>query len=291
MFLARAMPYVKHSGHYSVFFDIETGAPFIASPGFQKALEETLADVKKLAPEVLKYDPLACRNLIISGEAALAIGLETGPTIPTLTLGARSPQPAVASDAVKRADGAAIGFCRLPGTSEVYNSTLKKWGTAEDKATNQVTLTGFAGLCAGITSSATKPQAAAAASLLSSLLFSQEAVFPAGTRTLCRESQSPEASMWVGKQLSPSEAGKYVAVTANSLRDRQQVSELPVLGHAEFRAELTKGLTAALEQGKSPAEALSEVSTEWQKILDRLGTKRVLATYRNALGITKLDEF
>lgn len=290
MFLARALPYVKHSGHYSIFFDIEDGTPFINTPGFQRALEATQTALRKLPREVFQYDPVTCRNLVMTGEAALAIGLETGPAMAPLNLGATLPQLADKSKTVKRAGSIAIGFCRLPGTSEVYNPTLDDWVAADTGTSNQVTLTGFAGLCAGIPSGTSAAQSAAALNLLSSVLLNSDAAFPASSRSLCRESQTPDAATWVGKDLSASEAGKYVAVTAKSLRDRQQVSELPVLGHVQFRAALTGGLTEVLEHGKPPAEGLADIATKWQEILKKVGVEQVLASYRSALGLTKLEE-
>ncbi len=290
MFLARALPYVKHSGHYSTFFDIEQGAPFIASPGFVRALEETQAAIKKLPSEVFQYDPVTCRNLVISGEAALAIGLETGPAANSLNWGATVPPPGAKPQKIQRASKVAIGFCRLPGTREVYNPTLNAWSAEEKSAINHVTLTGFAGLCAGVPRGTSPEQSMAAMNLLSSLLLDSSSTFPPNCRSLCRESQTPDAAIWAGQDLSASESGKYIAVAAKSLRDRQQVGELPVIGHVEFRAALTKGLTAALEQGKSPTETLTGVADEWRKILKQIGSDKVLTSYRSALGLSKLEE-
>lgn len=291
MFFARALPYVKHSGHYSTFFDIENGNPFIDSPGFVKALEETQTALKKLPPEVFQYDPVTCRDMVVSGQAALAIGLETGPGSNPLILGAAvPPSPAKPTEKAKRAESIAIGFCRVPGTSEVYNPTLSKWVTEEGGVPNHVTLTGFAGLFAGIPAGTEAKQSAAALNLLTRLLFEPSSTSPQGSQSLCRDSQTPDASRWVGQDLGGSEAGRYVSTVSKSLRDRQQVSELPVLGHAEFRAALTKELTVALEQGTAPAQALASVAREWKQILTKIGQEKVLASYRSALGLSKLEE-
>ncbi len=290
MFLARALPYVKHSGHYSTFFDIETGAPFINTPGFVKALEETQAALKKLPPEVFQYDPVTCLNLVISGEAALAIGVETGPASTPLNWGATVPLAGTKTKKTPRADSVAIGFCSLPGSREVYNPTLSTWVVEENSPINYATLTGFAGLCAGVPQGTTPEQSMAALNLLSSLLLDSGSTFPTNSRSLCRESQTPDAATWVGQELSASESGKYVAVAAKCLRDRQQVGELPVVGHVEFRAALTDGLTAAIEQGRSPSETLTGIAGEWQKILKKIGPEKVLSSYRSALGLSKLEE-
>lgn len=287
MFLARAVPYVKSSGHYSIFFNVEDGEPFIASPGFVKALEVTQAALKKLAPEVLTYAPDTCRNLVVSGKAALAIGLEIGPGSKVFTPAATVPNADAAATTVQRADAITIGFSRLPGAAKVYDTSLKDWVAGENQAANFVTFTGFAGLCAGVPSSTKPEQAAAALNLLSSLMLYEGAAFPPGAKSLCRESQALDAAAWTGKDLAAAEAGKYIAAAAKSLRDRQQVSELPVVGHVEFRAALTSGLTSCLEQGKAPAEALNSIAADWKELLKKLGPEVVLSSYRSALGLTR----
>ena len=79
MFLARAVSLAKHPGHFSLFFDIETGEPLIASPGFVKGLEKAQAAFAKMPADVLTLSPADCRARILSGKAALAISFETGP--------------------------------------------------------------------------------------------------------------------------------------------------------------------------------------------------------------------
>ena len=289
MFLARAIPYVKNSGQYSIYFNVEDGQPFIASPGFVKALDGAQAALKKLAPEVLKYDPVTCRNLIVSGKSALAIGLESGPAAGGFNLAATTPSADKGTAAVTRAEAVAIGLCRLPGAAQVYDTTSNAWTSRENQATNFVTLTGFSGLCAGVPSSTKPEQVGAALNLLAALLLDEGTAFPPGVKSLCRESQTPDAAEWVGKELSPAEAGKYVAAVGKSLRDRQQASELPVLGHVEFRASLTKGLTSCLESGQSPTDALNTVAAEWKEILKKFGAAQVLSSYRSALGLSRRE--
>ncbi len=289
MFLARALPYVKNSGQYSVFFNVEDGAPFIASPGFVKGLEMAQAAMKKLSPESLKHDPVTCRNLVVTGKAALAIGLENGPAAGGFNLGATTPTAEKAAAAEKRGESVAIGFCRLPGATEFYSTASNDWAKTENQAANFVTLSGFAGLCAAVPSGTKPEQASAALNLLAALLLDAGTPFPPGVKSLCRESQTPDAALWTGKDLSASEAGKYVAAVGKSLRDRQQASELPVVGHAEFRAALTKGLTSCLEQGQTPTDALNAVAAEWREILKKFGAAEVLSSYRSALGLSRRD--
>ncbi|MDB5388069.1 MAG: extracellular solute-binding protein family 1 [Planctomycetaceae bacterium] len=290
MFLARAVSYVKSPGQLSVFFDVESGNPYIFSKGFVKALEVTQAAVKKLPREVFGYDPITCRNLVVSGKAALAIGLENGPEHLPLIMGAASPavqsKPAVA----QRGDKIAVGICQLPGANQVFNSTFDTWESYENSAYH-VTYTGFAGMCAAVPRSTTAEQSAAALNLLSSLVHEAGSQFPQGTRSPVRESEMTNAGAWAGQELSAEEASNYVAAVARSLRDRQQVSELPVVGHAEFRAVLTAGLTQALEKDRPAAETLDSVALQWKEVLKKLGQDRVLKSYRRALGLSERQKY
>jgi multiple sugar transport system substrate-binding protein len=77
MFLARAVSLAQHPGHYSLYFDIETGEPLIDSPGFVRALEAARAAVARMGPVVLAYNPADCRTALLSGRAALAVAYES----------------------------------------------------------------------------------------------------------------------------------------------------------------------------------------------------------------------
>jgi multiple sugar transport system substrate-binding protein len=290
MFMARAVSYVKSPGQLSVFFEVDNGKPYISSPGFVRALQVAQAAVKKLPPEVLGYDPIACRNLIVSGKAALAIGLESGPDNWPLTLGAATPKLANRPREVHRADKISIGVCQLPGANQVYNSTFENW-EAHEKSAYRVTYTGFAGLCAAVPRPTSIEQSAAAINLLASLIHDSGSQFPPATRSAVRESDLTNAGAWVGHEFSAEEAASYVAVVARSLRDRQQVSELPVVGHAEFRAALTNGLRLAIEENRPAAEVLATIDLEWKEILKKLGQDRVLKSYRRALGLSERLEY
>ena len=54
MYLARAAAYVKHPDEYSMFFDIRSGDPQLTGPGFQRALQLSLAAVKTMPADVFE---------------------------------------------------------------------------------------------------------------------------------------------------------------------------------------------------------------------------------------------
>ena len=158
-----------------------------------------------------------------------------------------------------------------------------------DRGLNQVTLTGFAGLAACVSSKCTPVQAEASWNVLASLTAPELAApFPTGTRGPIRESQAATAAAWVGSDLQGGEGQKYFNVVAKSLRDQRLIAEIPVPGHAEFRRALSKGLTKTLTGSTPPAEALKDVAAEWRDIAKRqnlANTVSIRDCYRAVLGL------
>lgn len=273
MFLSRAAAYAKHPGNYSLYFDIETGEPLIGTPGFVRALEESLAALRRMPPDVRQYGPADCRREFLAGRAALAIAFETG-----------APE---SSEAV-RAEQVEAGFTRLPGTRSVFNLSSSKWESPRG-GMSQVTLTGFEGLLAGVSAGDRTGSGRAAWNLLSTLTVDfLEQAFPGDSRSLTRESQIGAAQAWLGNDLTASEAGRYLEAVARSLRDTNLVAELPVAGRARFQSALNDALTRAIEEDVSPEAVLSQAAEEWREISQDVGEARVLNGYRRVLGLSPL---
>lgn len=302
LFLARAVSFARHPGHYSTFFDIETGAPLIASPGFVRAAEWSLRALPKLSPKVLGYSPFDCRQEILSGRAALALAYETGPSLqplPAIAWGTGVPplsggtsattDAATGTVALRRAHRpkeVMIGFCPLPGALEVYNPTRKEWEPAPKGEPHFVGLTGFAGLAAAVTTSSDKMQTEAAWNLLGRLLGPDLASgAPAGTTSPTREGQLGETARWGGDDLPLREIRDYLNAVAVTLRGRQLVAELPVVGRNRFRSTLGDGLAELLNKSESPEAALEGVARHWEQIIKEIGIDRVRDSYRGSLGL------
>ena len=284
LFQARSVGYARHSGHYSLYFDAETGAPLINSPGFQRGLEMSLRILPLLAPEVRNYGVSECRRELLAGRAAIAIALETGPSDPRLPFGPEG-REGKSTEEFTRSKTIGLGFCRLPGAATVYNPTLENWEDLD--AVNQVTLTGFGGLALGVNSHSAETTAQAGWNLIESLTSEVESVpFPPGVRGLVRESDLQQPDRWVGKALTPSEAGRYCLAAAKSLRDRHLVVELPVLGRSEFREALTGALARAFEPNPDASTILEDAAAKWRKIAGQLGPDKVRDSYRRSLGLT-----
>jgi multiple sugar transport system substrate-binding protein len=284
MFLARAVSLAQHPGHFSLFFDIETGEPLIDSPGFVRALEAARAAVSRMEPAVLTYDPADCRAALLSGRAALAIGYES----PGFDESRDTDSPSVSAH--ERADGMTIGVARLPGTREIYNPSRRAWEPPAEKGVQRVTLCGFAGWAIAA-SSASSPRETEASWNALAKVRGRDGVsgFPAGVVGLCRESQLSNPAAIAGTGLAGEEATAYVNAVAQSLRDLQLVAELPAAGRDDFRSALARAITEALS-GSQPAEqALQKASRAWHEIIARIGAANVRDSYRVNLGLSPLS--
>ncbi len=292
MFLTRAVSYAKHPANYSLFFDIQSGEPLIDSPGFERAFQAALLAVAKMPEDVTTYNPHDCRRAILSGKAAMAITFETGLGNPALAFGPRAAdeipdQQATANvESVTRVDAARIGFCRLPGSLQVFNLSTKSWEMVPGGGVNQVTLAAFAGLCGAVTATATDAETQASWNLLTTLAVQNlGSAFPGSTKSLCRESQLTTPTSWVGDELSVEEVQRYLSVVAGSLRDTRLVADLPVVGRHLFRRSLSESIGLVLSKKSSPQEALAATARQWRELIEQTGTDVVRDSYRNCLGL------
>jgi multiple sugar transport system substrate-binding protein len=277
MFLARAAAYAKHPENYSFFFDITTGNPLINTPGFVLALEEAAEAIERMPEDVKTYSPDDCHRELFAGRAALAVTHETSSWL--------SEQAGTVS---KRPEGMQIGFVRLPGVQQAYNQSNNRWQAPADGSINTVALTGFFGLAMGVSAECTPKKSQAAWNLLKRLAVVEIlTAFPQGTKSLCRESQFDAAVSWIGNDFASQEAYGYLNVVSESLRDKQLVCELPVIGRRQFRAALTEGLNQVLSKTAQPSEALDAVAEKWRVIARQKGAKKVMNSYRLRLGLSE----
>lgn len=264
LFLARSAAIAKHSEQFSFCFDLTTGEPLIANPGFVEALQKAKAALAKLPEEVKTFSPGDCRREILSGKAALAIGYETD----------------IQRDTA-RGETVQIGVIPLPGTRRVYNTSIDEWVELDEETIHRVIFTGFTGWAIGVRANLESVKNRAAWELTRYMVVDQlPQLYPASMVSVCRDSQLESASRWTGPQLTASESDSYVSAVAESLRNRQLVMELPLVGHREFRAALTDGLTAAMGDGTDEQLILKNVADRWREIAETLGKEKVTRSYQ-----------
>lgn len=282
MFFARALAYCKHPENYSVWFDVDTAKPTLSSPGFQEALEVSRRAWNKLPPEVATYSPTDCRNLLLAGKAAMALGYEPSSAIATDPLNVEE------MGAVPRIDGIEVGICRLPGSRRVYNRNSKKWDTIPAGTVHAPALCGFSGLLAAVMLPTDHPTESAAFQLLESLnstsLFDE--AFANLPKSPCRESQVNLAPAWFGPYLSTEEATQYADAVAQSLRDPELVYELPVIGAQEFRRATAEVLEPLIRGHIATDDAANRLQADFTAIVEKLGIDAVRESHRRGLGMS-----
>ncbi|MBW3539990.1 MAG: extracellular solute-binding protein [Planctomycetes bacterium] len=287
MFLARSVAFARHPDQYSLFFDVETGQPLIDSPGFVRGLESAARAMKHLPESVRNFSPADCRREMLAGRAALAIGLEPFGSVRD---GIQTDRHAT-SDAGDRAtavrpENVRLGVTPLPGAREVYNPNISAWEQPRGGPVHRVPLTGFAGYAVAVLDSGNDASRKPAWKLVERVAVSElEAAFPPSLLSPCRHSQLERLDGWTGAELSSEEAASYLGAIAASLENPQLVAELPVVGRERFLAALATGVEPALAGEATAADALSDVASQWRKVLDELGVETVRASYRRALGV------
>ncbi len=280
-FFTKSLAFCKHPENYSVWFDIDSARPTLTSPGFVEALENARQTWARLPRETLTYRVDECRRMLLMGKAAMALAWEpqSSDLVARTDAGGTSP--------IQRLEGIEVGICRLPGSRRVFNRNSKKWDTIPAGQVHAPALCGFAGLAAGVRLQNTKGDSAASSlliSLSSSAMFDEAfAVLPKGP---CRESQTPLAPTWFGPELSTEEASQYTDAVAQSLRDMQVVSELPLIGASEFRRATSDALEPLLRGEADTEQTLKVMQQSYEAIVDRLGRDAVRDSHRRGLGMS-----
>ena len=280
-FFAKSLAFCKHPENYSVWFDIDTAKPTLNSPGFVEAIETARRTWCKLPPEVSTYSPADCRQMLLTGKAAMALAFE--PLSSELVAGFAMNDGSKA----QRIDGIEIGVCRLPGSRRVFNRNSNKWDNIPVGTVHAPALCGFAGLAVGVRLPPTRESTSTALNFLinvSNSLFDD--AFTALPKGPCRESQLEFAANWFGPELSSEEASQYADAVAQSLRDMQLVYELPVIGAEEFRQAASVALEPLI-RGEADAEQTSNTMQQaFEMIVERLGPDAVRDSYRRGLGLS-----
>lgn len=271
MAFARAAAHAKHPENYSLFLDITTGAPLIDSAGFVTAMEAAKRDLARMPKEVSGYSPADCRREFLTGKAALAIAFET-----------------TGDEEITRAQGVEAAIAKLPGAQQVYNLSSAAWNELPDGGANHVTLTAFEGWGLGLSASASPTELSAARSFLARLTSDAGASFPPSAVSFCGPAQRELIEARLSSRLTPNESRQYLDAVEQSLNNTHVVADLPLVGRAQLRAALSEELGRMLDGSAEPAAALKSASERWQTIQNELGKDRVLNSYRQMLGLSKL---
>ncbi len=295
LFLARAAALAKTPSNVSYTFDLATGKPLIATEGFVRALELSRAAVAKMPAGVANYSAADCRRDFLAGKAALGISI----VVPGGSEDAQvaPPADAIASAAadspqntpqLRRAEGIALGICRLPASKAVFNASQGVWEQRPGEV-NVAGVAGSDGWAMAVSSRCTPDEATAAWNLLGTIALGHLSdAFPGAMRGVCRISQQSNAAEWLTGELTPGEAQQAAAAIADTLDDAALAFDLPVIESERYRAALAEQLGRFLftQQEPSPgaAQALSNVAGSWNEISKSLGEETVRKSHARMLG-------
>jgi hypothetical protein len=179
-----------------------------------------------------------------------------------------------------------VGFIRLPGSREVYDSDRRTWEPLAGKGVNYVTLTAFAGYGVGAAAGNSVLQTEAGWNALVKVCRADlSSDFPPGVVGLCRESQLQNTGI-VESGLAGHEERLYANAVAQSLRDTRLVADLPLVARRQFRQALARALASARDDWESPEQVLQGAARDWREIIGQLGVAKVRDGYRVSLGLS-----
>jgi ABC-type glycerol-3-phosphate transport system substrate-binding protein len=268
LLLARAAGSAVHRDQLSPLLDLNQGAPLIAGPPWQRALEQLAASAEAAGEGKAQLTPADCYEKFQAGQCAMAITW---------------PQP--------RGEGAArlkpeqIGMALLPGSREVFNPTNGVWEPLADEAPAHVPLLGFAGRLASVTQASSQPREATAFVLwLSGPKASGRIASQSKATVPFRASHYRGQASWraTGYEADLPAYGELVSTMQDSPR-RLLAPRIP--GAADYLAALDAAVQATVRGEKTAEQSLTEAADAWKKISVERGTASQQRAMRRSLGL------
>jgi multiple sugar transport system substrate-binding protein len=265
--LARAASYAMHREQLSPLFRLGTVEPLVDQPPYVRALEELVASAKAAKGSELRNSPEEAFEALLSGRCAMAVTWPTGGTTGNAPAGR---------------DGK-LAFAALPVSRQAYRFSTGTWEDRVSDDSGPVPLLSIAGRMAAV--SASSRNAARAGGLVVWLAgrdASDHVAAHSAATTLFRRSQVAQSSRWM-PQLTPDESRHYAETLAASLSAARAMAGITLPGRQEYLAALDRAVQEALA-GKPGAEALSEASTRWRGITEKLGVEAQRKALAHSLG-------
>jgi ABC-type glycerol-3-phosphate transport system substrate-binding protein len=270
--LARAAVYARHRSYFATLFDLDTMEPLIASPPFEKALEELVASAKHGPAEAIEYSPADVRRLLSTGRCRM--GLSWPSSYAGKEVEAVMDEPATAS----------LAAAELPGSNRVYYLGDGQWRARESAETGHVTLLGVAGRIGSVVKGTRRSGEALSMLLRLSGAEWSPAISPQSpATTLYRISQVPGAAAWIGSGFEPDAVADYAELTKETYRRPLWVNSIRLPGRKRYLDALDMAVHAAIRGDKTPAECLEEAARQWREITAEIGLAEQKAAYWRSL--------
>jgi multiple sugar transport system substrate-binding protein len=254
---------------FSFQYDLETGKPRIAEPGFVEAL----ALLQRLQPYRKPGASKASQEAFRDGQAVLCLA--------DASWVARFQHK---DSAVRNK----FGICQVPGSNVYFDFRAGKPQKAE--GINRVPYLGAGGALAAVPKSAPHPDAAFAllAELCGPDISGQIVTNPAWGGGATRTDHLANVETWNSYDLNAAQRNGLV-------EDLKQTLTYPGLKNPAFRLRtpdehehqqvLIEVIRAALLEGKNPGAALQEAAQRWEALDRRKPLEERLTQYRHSLGL------
>lgn len=297
MFLARAAGYVQNRSQYSTLFDSRTFEPLITGPAFRRALTELVQSAGPYATVLTDADPARCEELVLSGQAGLAISFPSAhrarsAAAPPAANNTAANNTAAANTTASAGGTAAadstsvIRIAPLPGTLEAWEGRTNSWRRRTADESPWVPLVGIEGRLVGVSRRSPHPIPAwnlAATLTQAELLLATSPHSPVTLPprlTLLEKTRS-----WLTPELPSQVVPDVVRVIKETHEATSRMMIPPVPGLDRYLAALDLGVQRAVRGEVTPEAALQEVATAWQALTAELGPERQASAYQAYLGI------
>jgi len=277
-FLARAAAYARHRNQVSTFFDSQTMEPLIATPPFERALDEIVAAA---GPDSLSLnaDPQGAFDALANGQCAMALTWfsAAGPVAATGDATAATKKPSELAGH--------IALEELPGAKESYNLERLTWEERSGEYENRVTFLGMAG-CLGSVSSNSRnaPNANRLLAWMTRSEVSQRICNASAATTLFRLSHVGMPEPWLGKMVESTAARQYTRTMESALSRTQFLIGPRIPGSARYMAALDEAVRSAAAGKQKSAEALKQADKAWRAITAEFDLEKQRIAYLRSLG-------
>lgn len=278
-FLARAAAYARHRNQVSTYFDSTTMEPLIATPPFERALEEL---VVAAGPLSLMADPHAAYLALAHGRCAMALTWPSAALTVQKTDGQKTEdqQAALSGPQVKN-----IAIEELPGSKDAYNLGRHTWEERSGEFESRVTYLGMAGRLGSVSSNTQDaPSANRLLAWITRSEVSQRISTASSATTLFRMSHVATTEPWLGNSLDHAVARQYTRTVESALSRSEFLLGLRIPEAENYMAALDEAVRSAAEGKLKPAAALKQAAAAWDSLTEKIGRDKQRTAYLHSLG-------
>lgn len=264
-FLLRAAAYAKNPAEFSCLFSIADFSPRIATPPFERALNELRETLRIANDRIDTSPPHELMERLLTGQLAMVLSWPT----------------AWRNDGELDVLPLDIGTC--PGSDEFYNRLSGSWSPRPDTEPRTVPLIGvsgrFAAISAGGNTSLAKDFLIWLATPGNSLVTSRSS-----ETVPFRKSQRQEISQWLPPALKPI-SQQYFDILESNQAAAVSLTYPRFVAQKRYLAVLDQAVHESLTTNETSIDVLTKVAAQWEAITEELGRDAQLASYLQSLNI------